>query len=61
MISLLHTVLGVGAQELNAGQMALRAVLTVVVALVIVRLGHKRLFGKGTAYDSSSRSCLDRS
>lgn len=51
MTSLLQTLLGIGAQELTVGQMALRAVLTVVVALAIVRLGHKRLFGKGTAYD----------
>ena len=51
MMSLLRTLLGIGADELNAGQMALRAVLTFVVALVIVRLGHKRLFGKATAFD----------
>jgi uncharacterized membrane protein YcaP (DUF421 family) len=31
--------------------MALRAVLTFVVTLAIVRLGDKRLFGKGTAFD----------
>ncbi|TDC44109.1 YetF domain-containing protein [Micromonospora sp. KC213] len=51
MTSLLESLLGIGAEELNPGQMALRAVSTFVVALAIVRLGHKRLFGKATAFD----------
>ncbi|GIJ25519.1 hypothetical protein Vqi01_06810 [Micromonospora qiuiae] len=50
-MDLLKSLLGVGAEELNLGQMALRAVLTFVVAVAIVRLGHKRLFGKATAFD----------
>jgi len=49
--SLAQTWLGIGAQELTPGQMALRAVLTFAVTLVIVRLGDKRLLGKGTAFD----------
>ena len=48
---LVRTLLGLGASELNAGQMALRAVLTFAVTVAIVRLGDKRLFGKGTAFD----------
>ena len=48
---LVRTLLGLGASELNAGQMALRAVLTFGVTVAIVRLGDKRLFGKGTAFD----------
>ncbi len=48
---LVRTLLGLGASELNAGQMALRAVLTFVVTVAVVRLGDKRLFGKGTAFD----------
>ncbi|MCL7456394.1 YetF domain-containing protein [Micromonospora echinofusca] len=50
-MSLLQSLLGIGAEELNPGQMALRAALTFVVAVAIVRLGHKRLFGKATAFD----------
>ncbi|MGC5332239.1 DUF421 domain-containing protein [Micromonospora sp. DT62] len=48
---LLQSLLGIGAEELNPGQMALRAILTFVVSVAIVRLGHKRLFGKATAFD----------
>ncbi|MEV0428829.1 YetF domain-containing protein [Micromonospora sp. NPDC050495] len=51
MIEFLRSVLGIDADTLNPGQMAVRAVLTFVVAVIIVRLGHKRLFGKGTAFD----------
>jgi uncharacterized membrane protein YcaP (DUF421 family) len=51
MSSLAESLLGVGAEELTAGQMALRAVLTFVITVAIVRLGNKRLFGKGTAFD----------
>ena len=47
-----RTLLGLGASDLNAGQMALRAVLTFAVTVAIVRLGDKRLFGKGTAFDT---------
>jgi hypothetical protein len=51
MMSLLQSLLGIGAKELTPGQMALRAVLTFVVTVAIIRLGNKRLFGKGTAFD----------
>lgn len=51
MMSLLESLLGIGADELGPGHMALRAVLTFIVSVVIVRVGHKRLFGKATAFD----------
>ena len=50
-MSLLRSLLGIGAEELTAGQMALRALLTFVVTVAAVRLGHKRMFGKATAFD----------
>ncbi|GIJ21967.1 DUF421 domain-containing protein [Micromonospora lutea] len=50
-MSLLRSLLGIGADELTSGQMALRAVLTFIVSVAIVRFGHKRLFGKSTAFD----------
>ena len=46
-----QTLLGIGQQHLNPGQTAVRAALTFVITLAIVRLGDKRLFGKGTAFD----------
>jgi uncharacterized membrane protein YcaP (DUF421 family) len=51
MSSLAESLLGIGAEDLTSGQMALRAVLTFVMTVAIVRLGNKRLFGKGTAFD----------
>ncbi len=50
-MDLLESLLGIRADQLTAVQMALRAVLTFAVAVAIVRLGHKRLFGKSTAFD----------
>jgi uncharacterized membrane protein YcaP (DUF421 family) len=49
--NLVATALGLGAAELNPGQMALRAVFTVLVLLAFVRFGDKRLAGKGTVFD----------
>ena len=43
--------LGVETEQLGAGQMGLRALVIFAVGLAIVRLGDKRLFGKGTAFD----------
>jgi uncharacterized membrane protein YcaP (DUF421 family) len=51
MRSLAETLLGIGAEELSPGQMALRAVITFLLTVAIIRLGNKRLFGKGTAFD----------
>ena len=48
---LIQRLLGLDAASLNPGQMALRAVLTFAVTVAVVRLGDKRLFGKGTAFD----------
>ncbi len=48
---LIGSLLGLGVDDLSASQMALRAVLTFVVTLAVIRLGDKRLFGKGTAFD----------
>ena len=43
--------LGLDAETLSVGQMALRAVLVYGAALVLVRLGEKRFIGKNTAFD----------
>jgi hypothetical protein len=43
--------LGAGEEQLNAAQMALRAVVVYVVTVIIVRLGKKRFMGQGTAFD----------
>jgi hypothetical protein len=42
---------GDGDDQLNAAQMALRAVVVYVVTVIIVRLGKKRFMGQGTAFD----------
>ena len=47
----LESLFGLDTEELNALQMAVRAVLTFAVTVAVVRVGHKRLFGKGTAFD----------
>ncbi|WP_156313181.1 hypothetical protein [Micromonospora sp. HK10] len=56
MIEFLRSVLGIDADTLNPGQMAMRAVLTFVVAVVIVRLGHKRCSARGPRSTWSSPS-----
>jgi uncharacterized membrane protein YcaP (DUF421 family) len=38
--------------DLNALQMSMRAIVTFVVTVAVIRIGNKRLFGKGTAYDT---------
>ena len=47
----LSKVLGLDAENLTSWQMAVRAVLVYVAALVIVQLGEKRFLGKNTAFD----------
>lgn len=47
----LGTVFGTVDTDLNALQMAMRAAVTFFVTVAVVRVGNKRLFGKGTAYD----------
>lgn len=48
----LATMFGNIDTDLNAFQMAMRAIVTFVVTVAVIRVGNKRLFGKGTAYDT---------
>ena len=43
---------GTMSTELTAGNRAARAVVTFIVTVAVIRLGNKRLFGKGTAFDT---------
>jgi uncharacterized membrane protein YcaP (DUF421 family) len=45
------TLLGLGTENLTLVQMLLRTVIVYTTALIIVRLGEKRFFGKSTAFD----------
>lgn len=49
---ILDTAFGTVDTDLNAAQMAMRAVITFVVTVAVIRIGSKRLFGKGTAFDT---------
>ncbi|WP_439881481.1 DUF421 domain-containing protein [Pontibacter sp. MBLB2868] len=51
MQEFLDTVLGLGDDSLNWWQMSIRAVLVFAAALLIVRVGNQRIFGKNTAFD----------
>lgn len=48
---LVQQVLGKGGAGLEAWQVLLRALIIYLVALVIIRLGKKRLLGRNTAFD----------
>ena len=48
----LNRLFGDASTSLSAGNMALRAVVTFAVTVAAIRLGNKRLFGKGTAFDT---------
>jgi uncharacterized membrane protein YcaP (DUF421 family) len=50
----LEALLGLGrdAGEIDAGQMALRAVVVYAITLALVRLGSRRFLGKATAFDT---------
>lgn len=48
---LILDLMGIGDQNLSSSEMAFRAVATFIVTLALVRLGDKRMFGKGTAFD----------
>jgi len=50
-IDAVNTALGIGVERLNWWQMSARAVLVFVTALIIIRVGNKRIFGKNTAFD----------
>jgi len=47
----LDTIFGNIDTDLNAFQMAMRAFATFIVAVVVIRIGNKRLFAQGTAFD----------
>lgn len=46
-----NTALGLDSGDLTWWQMSIRAVIVFAVALIIVRLGNNRIFGKSTAFD----------
>jgi len=48
---LIGRIIGLDAEELNVGQMAVRAIVVYISALLMVRLGEKRFFGRNTAFD----------
>lgn len=49
--SISTSLLGLEAEDLTITQMALRAVIVYVTALLMARLGEKRFLGKSTAFD----------
>lgn len=49
---LVDSVFGTIDPDLEAWQLALRSVVTFVVTVAVIRLGNKRLFGKGTTFDT---------
>lgn len=46
-----NTALGTHGDDITWWQMSIRAVIVFIVALLIVRLGNHRIFGKHTAFD----------
>ncbi|MCP2042315.1 DUF421 domain-containing protein [Pontibacter sp. HSC-36F09] len=51
MVNFLDTLLGIGSDSLTWWQMSIRAVVVFIAALLIMRVGNKRIFGKHTAFD----------
>ncbi|MDO6389579.1 DUF421 domain-containing protein [Pontibacter sp. BT731] len=51
MVDFLDTLLGIDSDSLTWWQMSIRAVVVFIVALIIMRIGNKRIFGKQTAFD----------
>lgn len=51
VLEALRELIGLGVDDLNSGQMALRAFVIYVTAILLVRLGQKRFMGKNTAFD----------
>jgi uncharacterized membrane protein YcaP (DUF421 family) len=47
----IQQILGVGSDSLNWYQVALRALIVYIAALIMVRVGEKRFLGKNTAFD----------
>lgn len=48
---LIGRIIGLDAEELHAGQMAIRAIVVYISTLLMVRLGEERFFGRSTAFD----------
>ncbi|GGG19100.1 DUF421 domain-containing protein [Pontibacter amylolyticus] len=51
MADFLDALLGIDSDSLTWWQMSVRAVVVFIVALIIMRIGNKRIFGKQTAFD----------
>lgn len=51
MADFLDSILGIDSDSFTWWQMSIRAVLVFIVALIIMRIGNKRIFGKQTAFD----------
>lgn len=51
MADFLDALLGRDSDSLTWWQMSVRAVVVFIVALIIMRIGNKRIFGKQTAFD----------
>lgn len=49
---ILDTLFGEPGTDLNGLQMAMHAIATFIVTVAVIRIGNKRLFGKGTAFDT---------
>src|SRR5690606_2785210 len=51
VLEALRELIGAGDDELDSLQMALRALIIYITAILLVRLGQKRFMGKNTAFD----------
>lgn len=51
MFDTIETILGVGEEALTWWQMSIRAAVVFLVALIILRIGNHRIFGKNSAFD----------
>lgn len=51
MIDSIETILGIGEDTLSWWQMAIRAAVVFLAALIILRIGNPRIFGKNSAFD----------
>lgn len=51
MVDFFNLALGIGEETLTWWQMSIRAVVVFIAALIIMRIGNKRIFGKHTAFD----------
>lgn len=51
LVAVVQSIFGTGAEALSVGQMSARAAVVYIVALALVRTGHKRFMGRNTAFD----------